>query len=178
MKINRVYSEQCLVISPDVAFITSGELEDMYPHLTPKERENTFVKEHPSACIMQIGGALKNGKPHDGRAPDYDDWDLNCDILFWNDVLERAFEISSMGIRVDAESLDRQLRISGCDDRRSLPFHRMLLNGELPLTIGGGIGQSRLCMLIMKCAHIGEVQSSIWDADTVRACEEAGIPLL
>ncbi|MBP5780170.1 MAG: aspartate--ammonia ligase, partial [Clostridia bacterium] len=124
------------------------------------------------------GGKLRSGKPHDGRAPDYDDWDLNCDIFFWNDVLEAALEISSMGIRVDAESLDRQLTEAGCDDRRSLPFHTMLLEGELPLTIGGGIGQSRLCMLMMSCAHIGEVQSSIWDSVTAAACEEAGIPLL
>ena len=127
---------------------------------------------------MQIGGALRSGKPHDGRAPDYDDWALNGDILFWNDVLGRAFEISSMGIRVDAESLDHQLRISGCDNRRELPFHKMLLNDELPLTIGGGIGQSRLCMLMMGCAHIGEVQSSVWDAHTVEICEKAGVKLL
>ena len=127
---------------------------------------------------MQIGGKLKSGKPHGGRAPDYDDWMLNGDLLFWNEVLGHALEISSMGIRVDAESLDRQLTIAGCDDRRELPFHRMLLEGELPLTIGGGIGQSRLCMLMMGCAHIGEVQSSIWDAETVKTCEDAGVPLL
>ena len=165
-------------LSKEVAFITSGELEELYPALTPHERENVFVKEHKTACIMQIGGALKNGKPHDGRAPDYDDWDLNCDILFWNEVLERAFEVSSMGIRVDAESLARQLKLAGCEERNKLPFHKMLLANELPLTIGGGIGQSRLCMLMMGCAHIGEVQSSIWDEQTVKACEEHGIPLL
>ena len=165
-------------LSNEVAFITSGELEELYPALTPHERENVFVKEHKTACIMQIGGALKNGKPHDGRAPDYDDWDLNCDILFWNEVLERAFEVSSMGIRVDAESLARQLKLAGCEERNKLPFHKMLLANELPLTIGGGIGQSRLCMLMMGCAHIGEVQSSIWDEQTVKACEEHGIPLL
>ena len=165
-------------LSPDVSFITSQELEDMYPELTPKQRENEYLRKHRTACIMQIGGKLRSGKPHDGRAPDYDDWDLNCDIFFWNDVLEAALEISSMGIRVDAESLDRQLTEAGCDDRRSLPFHKMLLAGELPLTIGGGIGQSRLCMLMMSCAHIGEVQSSIWDGVTASACEEAGIPLL
>ena len=163
----------------DVTFITSQELEDLYPDLkTGSEREKTFVKEHHTAFIMQIGGKLRSGNRHDGRAPDYDDWQLNGDLFFWDDVLGRALEISSMGIRVDAESLDRQLTIAGCDDRRSLPFHRMLLNGELPLTIGGGIGQSRLCMLMMGCCHIGEVQSSIWDADTVAACEAAGVPLL
>ena len=165
-------------LSREVAFITSQELEDMYPALMPKERENAFVKAHPTACIMQIGGALRSGKPHDGRAPDYDDWDLNCDIFFWDPVLDRALEVSSMGIRVDEASLDRQLAISGCDDRRELPFHKMLLAGELPLTIGGGIGQSRLCMLMMGCAHIGEVQASIWDRETVSACEQAGIRLL
>ena len=136
------------------------------------------MKEHTTACIMQIGGKLRSGKPHDGRAPDYDDWDLNCDIFFWDPVLGRALEISSMGIRVDAQALDRQLTLAGCDDRRKLPFHQMLLNDQLPLTIGGGIGQSRLSMLLMGCAHIGEVQSSIWDGETVAICEKAGIPLL
>ena len=150
----------------------------MYPDLTPSQRENAYVREHPTACIMQIGGALRSGRPHDGRAPDYDDWALNCDIFFWNPVLNRALEISSMGIRVDAEALDRQLTIAGCDDRRKLPFHQMLLHNELPLTIGGGIGQSRLAMLLMGCAHIGEVQSSIWDQETMDTCEKAGIPLL
>ena len=127
---------------------------------------------------MQIGRKLRSGKPHDGRAPDYDDWSLNCDLFFWDEVLGRALELSSMGIRVDEEALDRQLTESGCNDRRELPFHKMLLNGELPLTIGGGIGQSRLAMLMMGCAHIGEVQSSVWDHETVEACEKAGIRLL
>ena len=162
----------------DVTFITTQELEDKYPDLTPKERENAYVKEHPTTFILGIGGKLKSGKPHDGRAPDYDDWDLNGDILFWNDVLQSSFEISSMGIRVSPESLDRQLTEANCDARRKLPFHSMLLNNELPLTMGGGIGQSRLCMLMMGCAHIGEVQSSIWDNETHRACEAAGIRLL
>ena len=167
------------VLERDVTFITSQELEDMYPELkTGSEREKAFVKEHHTAFIMQIGGKLRSGNRHDGRAPDYDDWQLNGDLFFWDEVLGRALEISSMGIRVDAESLDRQLTIAGCDDRRSLPFHTMLLNNELPLTIGGGIGQSRLCMLMMGCCHIGEVQSSIWDAETVKACEAAGVPLL
>ena len=165
-------------LSREVSFITSQELEDLYPDLTGDEREYAYVKEHPTACIMQIGGKLRSGKPHGGRAPDYDDWQLNCDIFFWDEVLQRPLEISSMGIRVDAESLDRQLTESGCDDRRALPFHQMLLNGELPLTIGGGIGQSRLCLLMMGCAHIGEVQSSVWDQETVEACEKAGIRLL
>ena len=158
--------------------ITTSELEDMYPTLTPKEREDAITKKHGTVLLMQIGGNLKSGKPHDGRAPDYDDWELNGDILFYNEVLGHAFEISSMGIRVDEVSLDRQLTLRGCNDRRELPFHRMLLAGELPLTIGGGIGQSRLCMLMMGCAHIGEVQSSIWDKATIDGCREAGIRLL
>ncbi len=165
-------------LDPEVSFITTQDLEDLYPDLDDHGREDAYVREHHTACIMQIGGKLRSGKPHSGRAPDYDDWQLNCDIFFWNDVLGHALEISSMGIRVDEESLDRQLTISGCDDRRELPFHKMLLNGELPLTIGGGIGQSRLSMLMMGCAHIGEVQSSVWDSATVKACGEAGIPLL
>ncbi len=162
----------------EVSFVTTQELEDMYPDMSGSERESAYVKEHKTAFIMQIGGKLRSGKPHDSRAPDYDDWQLNGDIFFWNDVLGRGVEISSMGIRVDAAALDRQLTISGCESRRELPFHKMLLEGELPLTIGGGIGQSRLCMLMMGCAHIGEVQSSIWDAQTVKTCEENGIRLL
>ena len=172
------FPQLTLRLQREVSFITTQELEDMYPDLTSSQRENAYVREHPTACIMQIGGALRSGKPHDGRAPDYDDWSLNCDIFFWNPVLNRALEISSMGIRVDAEALDRQLTVAGCDDRRKLPFHQMLLHNELPLTIGGGIGQSRLAMLLMGCAHIGEVQSSIWDQETMDTCEKAGIPLL
>ena len=165
-------------ISPEVSFITTQELEDMYPDKTPKERENLYVREHHTTFLMKIGGALRSGKSHDGRAPDYDDWELNGDILIWNEVLGMAFEISSMGIRVDAESLARQLKTAGCEERAALPFHKMLLNDELPLTIGGGIGQSRLCMLLMQTAHIGEVQVSVWDDNTVRECEKAGIMLL
>ena len=165
-------------ITPEVSFITTQELEDMYPDKTPKERENLYVREHHTTFLMKIGGALRSGKPHDGRAPDYDDWELNGDILIWNEVLGTAFEISSMGIRVDAESLARQLKTAGCEERAALPFHKMLLNDELPLTIGGGIGQSRLCMLLMQTAHIGEVQVSVWDDNTVRECEKAGIMLL
>ena len=165
-------------LSSDVKFITTSELEELYPDLTPTERENAIVKEYKTVFIMQIGGALKSGKPHDNRAPDYDDWALNGDIFFWNETLGRGMEISSMGIRVDARSLDRQLNISNCNERRNLMFHKMLLNNELPLTIGGGIGQSRLCMLILGAAHIGEVQASIWDEHTLSKCEEAGITLL
>ncbi len=165
-------------ITPEVSFITTQELEDLYPDKTPKERENLYVREHHTTFLMKIGGALRSGKPHDGRAPDYDDWELNGDILIWNEVLGTAFEISSMGIRVDAESLARQLKTAGCEERAALPFHKMLLNDELPLTIGGGIGQSRLCMLLMQTAHIGEVQVSVWDDNTVRECEKAGIMLL
>ena len=161
-----------------VTFVTAQQLEDMYPGLTPKQRENAFTKEHKTVFIIGIGGALKSGKPHDGRAPDYDDWTLNGDILFWCDWLDCAIELSSMGIRVDPEALDRQLRLSGCDDRRSLPYHQMLLNGELPLTIGGGIGQSRVSMLLLGKAHIGEVQVSLWDKHTEEVCAEKGVMLL
>ena len=162
----------------DVFFITSQELEDLYPDLTPNEREDAICREHGTVFLMQIGKVLKSGTKHDGRAPDYDDWELNGDILMWNPILERRFEISSMGIRVDEESLDRQLTLAGCNDRRELPFHKMLLNGELPLTMGGGIGQSRLCMLMIGTCHIGEVQASLWDKETHEACEKAGIILL
>jgi aspartate--ammonia ligase len=162
----------------DVFFLTTQELEDMFPDLTPSERENEITKLHDTVFLMQIGKKLRSGQSHDGRAPDYDDWELNGDLLLRNHVLDRAFEVSSMGIRVDPESLDRQLTIAGCDNRRELPFHKALLAGELPLTIGGGIGQSRLCMLIMGCAHIGEVQSGVWDDVTYAACQAAGIKLL
>lgn len=161
-----------------VSFVTTQELEDMYPEFTAKERENAYVKEHKTVFIIGIGSTLRSGKRHDGRAPDYDDWTLNGDIMFWDDVLGCAMEISSMGIRVDPAALDRQLTAANCDDRRELPYHKALLNGELPLTIGGGIGQSRVSMLLLGKAHIGEVQVSIWDDDTVRICEEAGITLL
>ena len=164
--------------SPNVTFITTQELEDKYPDLTPKERENAFVKENGTTFLMKIGAPLKSGKPHDGRAPDYDDWDLNGDLLFWNDPLQCSYELSSMGIRVSPESMDKQLTMAGCDDRRALPFHKAVLNGELPYSIGGGIGQSRLCMLLLGSAHIGEVQASVWDAATREACAKAGIPLL
>lgn len=166
------------VLTKKVAFITTQALEDMYPDLSPAERENEYTRNHETVFLMKIGKKLHSGQVHDGRAPDYDDWELNGDILIRNHVLDRAFEISSMGIRVDPQTLDRQLTISGCDSRRDLPYHRALLAGELPLTIGGGIGQSRLCMLLMGCAHIGEVQSGVWDEVTYAACRAAGIKLL
>jgi len=162
----------------EVTFITSQELYDMFPDKTAKEREYAITKKFRTVFIIGIGGKLKNGEKHDGRSPDYDDWSMNGDILFFDDVLDCAMEISSMGIRVDAEALDRQLTIAGCDDRRKLTYHQMLLNNELPLTIGGGIGQSRLCMLLLGKAHIGEVQSSIWDAESIEICEKAGVTLL
>ena len=164
--------------TPNVTFVTSQELEDKYPDLTPKERENAFVKENGTTFLMKIGAPLRSGKPHDGRAPDYDDWDLNGDLLFWNDPLQCSYELSSMGIRVSPESMDKQLTMAGCDDRRTLPFHKAVLAGELPYTIGGGIGQSRLCMLLLGSVHIGEVQASVWDKATREACAKAGIPLL
>ncbi|WP_295584763.1 aspartate--ammonia ligase [uncultured Oscillibacter sp.] len=169
-----------LTFKPDreVYFITTQELEDRYPDLTPNERETEICREHHTVFLMQIGKTLRSGQKHDGRAPDYDDWELNGDILMWNPVLESRFELSSMGIRVDAAALDRQLTEAHCDDRRKLPFHQMLLRGELPQSIGGGIGQSRLCMLLIGTCHIGEVQASLWDQETVEACEAAGITLL
>ena len=162
----------------EIFFITTQELEDLYPGLTPNQRENEIAKEKKAVFIMEIGDTLKSGKKHDGRAPDYDDWTLNGDIVFWSDLLNRAFEVSSMGIRVDSKSLDEQLTKAGCDHRRELPFHKMLLNNELPLTMGGGIGQSRICMLLLEKAHIGEVQTSVWDADTLKECESRGVTLL
>ena len=165
-------------LTREPTFITTQELEDLYPDLTPKERENTFTRAHGTVCIMQIGGQLKSGIRHDGRAPDYDDWTLNCDILFWHKALGCALELSSMGIRVDPAAMTRQLEAAGCPERAELPFHKMLLEGKLPLTMGGGIGQSRLSMLMMGCAHIGEVQSGVWDEQIRRLCREAGIFLL
>ncbi len=161
-----------------VTFITAQELEDKYPNLSPKERENAITKENGTVFIIGIGGELSSGNKHDGRAPDYDDWALNGDILFWYEPLGCAVEISSMGIRVDPATLDKQLTIANCDERRSLMYHKMLLNNELPLTIGGGIGQSRLSLLILNKVHIGEVQVSIWDENTIAACEAAGTMLL
>ena len=165
-------------VERQVSFVTTQELEDRWPGLTPKEREDAWVKDHPTTFVMGIGAPLKSGKPHDGRAPDYDDWALNGDILVWNSVLDRALELSSMGIRVSPESLDRQLSAAGCDNRRALPFHKLLLEGKLPLTMGGGIGQSRVSMYLLGKAHIGEVQASVWDEQTLAACQDAGVILL
>ena len=157
-------------IHEEVSFITSQELEDLYPLLTPKEREYEFTKAHRTACIMQIGDKLKSGIPHDGRAPDYDDWSLNCDILIYYPIIDQAVEISSMGIRVDSMSLLSQLEKSNCMDRIALPFHKALLAGDLPLTMGGGIGQSRICLLLLNKAHIGEVQAGAWPTPMVEKC--------
>ncbi len=172
------YPDAVRHLPKEVTFITSQELEDRYPDLSPKERENAVTKEYGCVFLMKIGDKLASGEPHDGRAPDYDDWQLNGDILFWFDYLNCALEISSMGIRVDENSLDEQLKKSGCDDRRTLPYHKMLLNGELPYTIGGGIGQSRLCMLLLNRAHVGEVQASIWPEEMRSICREHKIFLL
>ncbi len=176
--VRALYPQIKVKLNREVTFITSQELEDLYPELTPRQREHEFAREHKTIFVQGIGGKLKSGIPHDGRAPDYDDWEMNGDIIFWNDVLKDSFEISSMGIRVNPESLTRQLALAGCEERRELEFHRMLLNNELPLTIGGGIGQSRLCMLLLGCAHIGEVQSSVWPKDMMKRCADAGITLL
>ena len=162
----------------DITFITTQELEDRYPTLTPKEREYKAAKEYGDIFLMQIGGKLRSGIIHDGRAPDYDDWSLNGDLIVYYPVLDIAFEISSMGIRVDEEALARQLEERGCSERKELPFHRALLAGELPYTIGGGIGQSRICMFFLRKAHIGEVQSSFWPGDVVSECEKRGVKLL
>ncbi len=166
------------ILPEKIHFVTTQELEDMYPNMTAKERENAICKDKGAVFLMQIGGALKSGEKHDGRSPDYDDWTLNGDILFWYPVLERSFELSSMGIRVDEEALERQLKIAGCEDRKEMEFHKMLLEGKLPYTMGGGIGQSRICMYFLRKAHIGEVQATLWDDETIRICKENGIQLL
>ena len=167
------------LLPPDIYFITTQELEDMYPTLTPKDREREIAKQKGAVFIMQIGGKLKSGIKHDGRAPDYDDWTLNGDIIIvYYPLLDVAFELSSMGIRVDEDAMKRQLKSANCEQRASLPFHSALIKGELPYTIGGGIGQSRLCMFFLRKAHIGEVQSSVWSKDTVEECKKAGIKLL
>jgi len=172
------YPQAVKALPDDITFITSQELEDLYPQLSPKERENAITKEHGCVFLMKIGDKLGSGKPHDGRAPDYDDWQLNGDILFWFQHLNCALEISSMGIRVDETALSEQLRKAGCEDRKELPYHKMLLNGELPYTIGGGIGQSRLCMLLLDRAHVGEVQASIWPDEMRKECRKNNIFLL
>lgn len=165
-------------LPPEIYFISTQELEDRYPDLTPKEREDAITKEKGAVFITQIGKTLRSGNRHDGRAPDYDDWELNGDIIFWYPILERAFEVSSMGIRVDETSLISQLKLAGCEERLNLQFHRDLLAGNLPYTIGGGIGQSRICMFLLKKAHIGEVQSSVWPDEMVEECAKSKITLL
>ena len=162
----------------DIYFITTQELLDKYPDLTAKERENAICKEKKAVFIMKIGDLLTNGEKHDGRAPDYDDWSLNGDILFWHPILECAFELSSMGIRVSEESLKAQLKKAGCTERSELDFHKKILNKQLPYTIGGGIGQSRICMYFLHKVHIGEVQASIWPDEMHDACEKQGVILL
>lgn len=168
--------ESCL--PPEISFVTTQELLDMYPGLSPKEREYEIVRDKGAVFLMQIGDALSNGEKHDGRAPDYDDWKLNGDILVYYPVLDVAFELSSMGIRVDSQSLRQQCAQTGTMDRLELEFHKEILNETLPFTIGGGIGQSRLCMFMLGKAHIGEVQASVWDDETIRICKENGICLL
>lgn len=172
------YPESVNKLADDIFFITSQELLDMYPDKSPKERENLITKKKGCVFIEEIGDKLSNGKPHDGRAPDYDDWRLNGDILFWFEPLNCALEISSMGIRVDEKSLEDQLEKANCQNRKSLDYHSKLLNGDLPYTIGGGVGQSRLCMLLLKRAHVGEVQASIWPDEMIRECQENKMYLL
>ena len=176
--VNRLYRDIRSEIPNEIFFITTQELEDMYPDKTPKERENLITKEKGAVFIEKIGGKLKSGEPHDGRSPDYDDWELNGDILLWNEILDMAFEITSMGIRVDAEAMDRQLTLAGADDRREYDFQKAVLEDRLPYTIGGGIGQSRLCMFFLRKAHIGEVQVGVWPEEMDRECREANIFLL
>ncbi|MEY8516692.1 aspartate--ammonia ligase [Lachnospiraceae bacterium 29-84] len=176
MAIRYDYIEE--ILPHDIFFVTTGELEDMYPEHTPKERELLISREKGAVCVMQIGDTLKNGKPHDGRAPDYDDWTLNADIIVYYPVLDIALELSSMGIRVDKEALLQQLEKAGCPERAELPFQKSILMEELPFTIGGGIGQSRICMFFLRKAHIGEVQSSLWPEETVKTAEQHGIRLL
>ncbi|MGN0305042.1 MAG: aspartate--ammonia ligase [Lachnospiraceae bacterium] len=176
MAIRYDYIEE--ILPHDIYFITTSELEEMFPDNTPKEREYYIAKAKGAVCIMQIGDKLANGKPHDGRAPDYDDWALNADIVVYYPVLDIALELSSMGIRVDENSLKEQLEKAGCTDRASLPFQKAILHKQLPYTIGGGIGQSRICMFFLRKAHIGEVQSSLWPTETVELCEKKGVHLL
>lgn len=176
MAIQYDYIEE--ILPHDIFFITTQELEDMFPEYTPKEREFYITKTKGAVCIMKIGDTMESGEKHDGRAPDYDDWELNADILVYYPVLDIALELSSMGIRVDKKALLSQLKKAGCPERAELPFQKAILNEELPYTIGGGIGQSRICMFFLRKAHIGEVQSSIWPEETAKKCEENGIQLL
>lgn len=176
--VNRHYNELKTDLPNEIFYITSQELEDMYPNFDGKAREDAICKEKRAVFIEKIGGKLKSGLPHDGRAPDYDDWELNGDIILWNDILERSFEISSMGIRVDEEAMARQLKLADAEERKNMDFHKKILNRELPYTIGGGIGQSRLCMYFLRKAHIGEVQASIWPKEMIEECADNDIFLL
>lgn len=174
----KLYSNYLPILPDDIYFITAQELEDIYPDMSPKERENAIAKDKGAVFIIGIGKKLKSGERHDGRSPDYDDWELNGDIIFWYPVLGMALELSSMGIRVDREALLRQLKHSGSEDRLNLEYHKMLMEEKLPYTIGGGIGQSRICMFFLRKAHIGEIQASIWPDEMVNICEEYEIALL
>lgn len=176
--VQKLYPELEPILPEKITFITSQELEDLYSDLSSKEKENAIAKKYGAVFIMKIGGELESGEKHDGRAPDYDDWELNGDILFWYPTLDMALELSSMGIRVDEESLEKQLKLSGCEDRRSLDYHKLVLDKKLPYTVGGGIGQSRICMFFLKKAHIGEVQATIWPKEMIDICEEYNMPLL
>lgn len=176
--INSLFTQLEPRLPEDVTFMTAQELEDMYPDLTPKEREHRAVKMNGAIFIMKIGDTLKSGEKHDGRAPDYDDWELNGDLIFYDELLDIPFEVSSMGIRVSEESMKSQLKAANCEERAALPFHRDLLAGRLPYTIGGGIGQSRICMYLLHKAHIGEVQTSVWPKEMVQECRDGGIHLL
>lgn len=177
-KVNKEFPCLKFSICKDVFFITTQELEDLYPDLSPKEREMEIVKKHKTVFLMQIGSILRSGIKHDGRAPDYDDWHLNGDILFWNEILQEPLEISSMGIRVDKNTLIRQLKETHTEERLQFPYHQAILNDILPLTIGGGIGQSRLCMLLLEKLHIGEIHASVWPKEDIAKCEQHGINLL
>lgn len=176
--VSRTYPVLDNYLPDKISFVTTYELEEKYPDLTPKEREDAAAKEYGAVFVMQIGDKLKSGEKHDGRAPDYDDWRLNGDIVVYNRVLDSAFEVSSMGIRVDRESLLSQLKAENAEDRLNFEFHKLLVSGALPLTVGGGIGQSRLCMLLLQKAHIGEVQVSVWPEKEIKKCRAQGIELL
>ena len=176
MSIRYDYIEE--ILPRDIFFITTQELADLYPDKTPKEREDLIAKEKGAVFLMEIGDKLADGKPHDGRAPDYDDWHLNGDIIVWYPVLDHALELSSMGIRVDEEALKRQLKLAGCEERAELPFQKAILEQKLPYTVGGGIGQSRICMFYLRKAHIGEVQVSIWPEDVRKTAKKHGVILL
>ncbi|MDD2190339.1 MAG: aspartate--ammonia ligase [Eubacteriales bacterium] len=176
--VNRIYRDLQTELPNEIFFVTTQELEDMYPELTPQEREDAITKDKRAVFIMKIGGRLNSGIRHDGRAPDYDDWDLNGDIVLWNDILGRSFELSSMGIRVDEASMIKQLGLANAEERMMLPFHKAVINKELPYSIGGGIGQSRLCMYFLRKAHIGEVQVSVWAEDMITECAANDIFLL